>query len=138
MMVIIFNIKQQLKYNKINLAYNEELAIRVRKLFSGKKGIGEKKMFGGLAFMLKDRMFCGIVKDELMVRVAESKYDELLTRPHAREMDFTGRPMRGFLFIKPSGIKTDKQLKTWLDRSQDFVKTAPLRTRKKKVNKKTR
>ncbi|MDP2674691.1 MAG: TfoX/Sxy family protein [Dehalococcoidia bacterium] len=74
------------------MAYDEELAERVRRALAGRKGISEKKMFGGIAFMLGGNMFCGIVKDQLMVRVGPERYDDALSRPHARPMDFTGPP----------------------------------------------
>lgn len=114
------------------MPYNELLASRITNLLKSQKGAIEKKMFGGIAFMLKDKMFCGVVKDDLMVRVLEDKYEDALKKPHARVMDFTGRPMRGFLFIASEGIKSDKQLNTWLDVGIEFaIKSQPKKKKKK-------
>jgi hypothetical protein len=85
------------------MAYDEKLAQRVRQALSGQDGIVEKKMFGGLAFMLHGNMSVGVEKDRLMVRVGPDRYDEALARPHARPMDFTGRPMKGFCVRAPGG-----------------------------------
>src|SRR5438128_1809083 len=107
------------------MAYDEKLAARITGLLKSQKGVVEKKMFGGIAFMLKDKMFCGIIKDDLMVRVLEDKFDELLKKPSAREMDFAGRPMRGFLYVSPAGIKTDKQLNSWIELGIEYVDKSP-------------
>jgi hypothetical protein len=77
------------------LAYDENLAARIRVALRGRAGIEERKMFGGVAFLLDGRMFCGVVKDALMVRVGRERHDEALQHPFVRPMDFTGRPMRG-------------------------------------------
>jgi TfoX/Sxy family transcriptional regulator of competence genes len=117
------------------MAYDEQLAKRISAVLKPQKGIIEKKMFGGIAFMLKDKMFCGIIKNDLMVRVLEDKFDALLKKPNAREMDFAGRPMRGFLYISPDGIKTDKQLKNWIDMGLEYVSKSPPKKKKPKKNK---
>ena len=114
------------------MAYNEKLSERISNLLKSQKGVKEKKMFGGIAYMLKDKMMSGIVKDELMVRCLEVKYESLLKKPHARVMDFTGRIMRGFLFIDAEGIKTGKQLNTWLETGIDFAIKSPPKKRKSK------
>ncbi len=104
------------------MAYDETLAKRIRRLLVREKGVTEKRMFGGLAFMLQSRMLCGIVKDELMVRVGPERYEKVLARPHARPMDFTGRPLKGFVFIEPNGCKSDRELRQWLDEAVGFAK----------------
>jgi TfoX/Sxy family transcriptional regulator of competence genes len=114
------------------MAYNERLEERIIKLLKPQKGIVEKKMFGGVAFMLKDKMFCGIIKDDLMLRVMEDKFEELLKKPHAREMDFARRPMKGFLYINPDGIKTDKQLNHWINFGIEYVLKSPPKKKKTK------
>lgn len=113
------------------MAYNEALAKRIRAALSSRKGIVEKKMFGGVAYMLRGKVFCGIVKDDLMVRVIESRYSEALSKPHCRVMDFTGRPLKGFVFVGPEGFKTAKQLRAWLNVGIEFVHNTPVKKTKK-------
>ena len=115
------------------MPYNQKLAERISKLLKSKRGIVEKKMFGGIAYMLKDKMFCGIVIDDLMLRVLEDKYDIMLKKPHARVMDFTGKLMRGFLYVSPEGFKTDKQLMSWLELGIEYALKSP--PKKKKIKK---
>lgn len=105
------------------MAYDEQLARRVRTLLRDRRGVTEKKMFGGLAFLAGSRMFCGIVKNDLMVRVGPERYDEALRKPHVRPMDFTGKPMKGYVFVGPAACKSAKALAGWLARSADFVAT---------------
>jgi TfoX/Sxy family transcriptional regulator of competence genes len=109
------------------MAYNEQLADRIRESIAWQKGIVEKKMFGGVAFMLKDKMFCGIVKEELMVRVLEEKYEEALSEPHCRPMDFTGRIMKGFVFVGPDGLNSQQKLAIWLEKGIDFALNSPVK-----------
>jgi len=113
------------------MGYNESLCLRIRELLAGEPGLVEKKMFGGIAYMLKDKMMCGIVKDDLMVRCLEDKYEQLLKKPHVRVMDFTGRTMKGFLYVDSAGIKTDKQLMDWLDIGIEFAHKSPPKKKKK-------
>jgi TfoX/Sxy family transcriptional regulator of competence genes len=96
------------------MAYDELLAARIREALAGGTGITERKMFGGLAFLSHGRMCCGIVRCDLMVRVPAEAFEALLRKRHARPMDFTGKPLRGFLFVSPSGCRTDAALRTWL------------------------
>ena len=97
------------------MAYNEDLARRISEALQPHgKEITEKKMFGGVAFMYKGKMCCGVVKDELMLRVVSEKYGDALKQPHTRAMDFTGKPMKDFLYIEPEGFKSDKQLNEWI------------------------
>ena len=103
------------------MVYDEKLADRIRKTLSRRKGITEKKMFGGLSFLLNGKMCCGVLKDILVVRVNPKESDTLLKKPHVRPMDFTGRPMKGFLYVSADGYKTEKQLSVWIERSVDFV-----------------
>ncbi len=106
------------------MAYNELLADRIRNALRTREGVEEKKMFGGLAFMYKGKMACGIVKDDLMVRVVPSKYEVSLQKPHCREMDFTGKPMKGFLYVEPEGFDTDRQLDEWIGLGIEFAESA--------------
>ena len=103
------------------MAFSEKLADRIRKTLGWRKGITEKKMFGGLSFLLNGKMCCGVLKDILVVRVNPKESDTFLKKPHVRPMDFTGRPMKGFLYVSTDGCKTEKQLSAWVERSVDFV-----------------
>jgi TfoX/Sxy family transcriptional regulator of competence genes len=97
------------------MPYSEKLADRIRKSWVGLKGVAEKKMMGGLTFMVNDKMCVGILDDDLMVRLNPEMHAEALARKGCREMDFTGKPMRGFVFVGPEGIKTQKDLDYWLE-----------------------
>ena len=103
------------------MVYNEKLAAMVREILRDKRNITEKKMFGGLAFMLQGKMFCGIIKDDLMIRTETENYEKALSKPHSRPMDFTGRPMKGFVYVGPLGFKTEKTLFGWITFGLDYV-----------------
>ena len=113
------------------MAYDEKLADRIRESLENKRGIVEKKMFGGIAFMLKDKMFVGIVKDELMVRVLLEREEEALDRPHTRPMDFTGKPMRGFVYVGADGLKSKKNLDSWIEMGIEYALKSPPKKKKK-------
>jgi hypothetical protein len=95
------------------MAYDEKLAARVRRLLSDRDDVGERAMFGGLTFMLDGHMCCGVNRDELIVRLNPDDQAAALARPHARPMDFTGRPMRGFVTVSPEGLK-GRALARWV------------------------
>lgn len=107
------------------MAYDEALAQRVREALRRKPGISEKKMFGGIAFLLHGHMFVGISDHSLMARVGPTEYDRALAMKHVREMDFTGKPMRGYVFIDSKGVKDEKALKFWLQKCASFVSALP-------------
>ena len=113
------------------MAYDEKIAERLSKVFSEHKGVQEKKMFGGIAFMLRDHMCVGIVDDLLMVRVGPERYEQANKEAHVRPMDFTGRPMRGYVYVEPAGFKTEKSLREWVQKGVSFVKTLPPKKPKK-------
>lgn len=96
------------------MPYNERVAERIRQAFGNRRGITERKMFGGLAFLSRGRMCCGIVGRDLMVRAPMHVFDELLRRRHVRPMDFTGKALRGFLFVSPPGFRAETALRAWL------------------------
>lgn len=102
------------------MTYDEALAKRVRKLAGD---ADERKMFGGLAFMINGKMVCGVLSNELVVRVEPDKYEEALKRIGVREMDFTGKPLKGFVYVGPAGYKTDKDLKSWVDLGLEFARS---------------
>ena len=105
------------------MAYDDKLADRVRQAVGPRTDVTEKKMFGGVAFLLDGRMFCGIAKDELMVRVGPERFESALSEAHVRPMDFTGRPMKGYVFVEPGGTRTGKAIKKWVDQGAAFVAT---------------
>src|SRR5687767_15106868 len=90
----------------------------------------EKRMFGGLGFMINDKMCVGVVKDELMVRVLDERYDEVLQMPYARQMDFAGRPMKGFVYVSRDGVAGDKELQKWIDLGIEFAKFGQVKSKK--------
>jgi TfoX/Sxy family transcriptional regulator of competence genes len=96
------------------MAYDEGLAERIRSALDGRSGISEKLMFGGVCFLANGKMCCGVVKDELMVRVGPDRHEEALSQVHARPMDFTGRSMKGFVFVAPEGLESDQHLEWWV------------------------
>lgn len=105
------------------MAYNEVLAERVRAELSGREGLSERKMFGGVSFMLGGKMCVGVIGDDLMVRVGPASYEEALAAPHAREMDFTGRSLRGFVYVDPDGCHANEDLATWVSQAVHFVES---------------
>ena len=107
------------------MAYDEGLAERIRTVLADQQGVVEKKMFGGLAFMIRGRMSVGVVKDALMVRVGAAEHGTLVRRPHARPMDFTGRPLKGFLFVDSPGLENDADLERWIARGVDYAASIP-------------
>lgn len=109
------------------MAYSESLADRIRDALGGRRDVDERKMFGGIAFMIGGHMGVGIVGDTLMVRHDPAESAALLARPHVRPMDFTGRPMKGFLYVDPAGLRTSRALASWINRSLAFVATLPPR-----------
>ena len=106
------------------MAYDEGLAERIRDVI-GTRGVVEKKMFGGLCFMVRGHMCCGVTGEELMLRVGPEQFDAALKRKHARKMDFTGRPMKGFVFVGSEGLESDDALEEWIQFGRKFVKTLP-------------
>lgn len=112
------------------MAYDEALARQVRGVLAGKRGVTERKMFGGLAFMLHGNMFVGILERTLMARVGPENYERALASPGARQMDFTGRPMRGYVFVDPGGLMTAADLKRWVGLCADFAATLPVKAKK--------
>lgn len=107
------------------MAYDEKLADRVRSALAGRKRITEKKMFGGLTFLLGGCMCCGVLEDKLVVRVGPDRYAAALARPHVRPMDFTGKPLSGFVYVGLPGVKTGAALAKWLGEATDYAASLP-------------
>ena len=107
------------------MAYDEGLAALVREVLGERAAVEEKRMFGGLCFLVDGNMCCGIVGDTLMVRVGPDGHEDALRRPHARMMDFTGRPLRGMVYVGPEGISEDRDLEDWVDSGFSFAASLP-------------
>lgn len=105
------------------MPHDTKLEARILAILKNTTQIKIKKMFGGIVFMHRGNMLCGIDKNRLMVRVGSEQYDMVLKMKNANEMDITGKPMRGFIFIYPVGMKTQKELKSWIDLGLNFTKT---------------
>ena len=108
------------------MAYDEDLASRVRAVLPPAEAVTERQMFGGLAFMLGGHMFCGVVSDTLMVRLGPHGADRALNLPHVRPMDFTGRPMKGMVFVEPAGLH-GAALREWVAVAAAFARGLPPR-----------
>ena len=100
------------------MAYDEQLAKRIRQVFGTRRDIAERRMFGGLAFLCRGRMCCGIVGRDLMIRVAADDFDVVMRGRHVRPMDFTGKPLRGLVYVSPPGVRRAAALRTWLLRGE--------------------
>lgn len=107
------------------MAYDEGLAERIRDALRGRQGVSERRMFGGIAFMLDGNMALGIVGESLMARVGPLRYADALALPHVRPMDFTGKPMKGYVYVDPPGIEEDAALENWITACSAFVASLP-------------
>jgi TfoX/Sxy family transcriptional regulator of competence genes len=110
------------------MAFDEQLADRIRVLTRDRLDIAERKMFGGLAFLVRGHMCCGIVGSDLMVRVGPDGYEQALASAHVRPMDFTGRPSKGMVYVAPAGIRTASALREWIERGIRFSESLPVKT----------
>lgn len=106
------------------MAYNEKLANRIREEFGNLPFI-EKKMFGGIGFLVYGNMACGVHKNNMIVRVDHDKYENLIKKKHTRVFDITGRPMKGWLMVEPNGCSTAKQVSTWVKEGVELALTLP-------------
>ncbi|HEX8120221.1 MAG TPA: TfoX/Sxy family protein [Solirubrobacteraceae bacterium] len=107
------------------MAYDEALADRVRDVVGVRDGVVEKKMFGGVAWMVHGNMACAIVGDELLVRLSSEDYETALTEPGVRQFDMTGRPMRAFVCVGGAAIASDDGLAKWVDAGADYASSLP-------------
>jgi hypothetical protein len=107
------------------MPYDKELAARVREVLQEHGDIGERKMFGGIAFMVGAHMCCGVLHDDLVLRLGSDRADKALQEEHVRPMDFTGRPMKGYVFVGPAGVRGETALRRRLRSALDFVSTLP-------------
>ncbi len=107
------------------MPYSKALAVRIRQALAGRRGIVEKKMFGGVCFLLQGNMLVGVWQDSLIARIGADRAESALRHEHVREFDVTGRPMKGWVVIDPDGLDMDVQLNEWLEQARDFVTTLP-------------
>jgi TfoX/Sxy family transcriptional regulator of competence genes len=113
------------EWQEVSMAYDEGLAQRIRDSLQETPGLVEKKMFGGIGYMLQGNMACGVNQDTLIVRVGPDLYEEALSRPHTRVFDMTGRPMKGWVVVAPEGIEEDDDLDQWIQQGVDFALSLP-------------
>ena len=107
------------------MAYDEALAERIRDLLAPREALSERKMFGGVAWMLHGNMACGVYGEELLVRLGAEGGEEALAEPHTRRFDMTGRPMRSVICVEPAGIESDEQLAGWVDAGAECALSLP-------------
>ena len=107
------------------MRYDEKLAERVRAVFLSEPGYTEQKMLGGICFMVGRNLAVGVTGSDLMVRPGPDNFESALALPHARPMDFTGRPMKGFVFVGPEGIASGAALAEWVERGASFARSLP-------------
>ena len=107
------------------MAYDEGLAERLRETLAEERGLTERRMFGGVAFMLDGNMAVGVSGDELMVRAGPDRFDDALARSHARVFDLSGRPMKGWVLVAPDGTADDADLADWLELGVSFARSLP-------------
>ena len=107
------------------MAFDESLAARIRDALARKKGVEEKKMFGGICFLLNGNLLVGVWKDALIARLGPDEAQAAILEPHVRAFDITGRPMRNWVLVEPEGVEDDDQLKAWIERATKFVRTLP-------------
>jgi TfoX/Sxy family transcriptional regulator of competence genes len=121
------------------MGYDENLVLRIRRLLEKQPGYSEKKMFGGICFLIRGNMACGLADEDLMARVGPERYERALAAPHARPMDFTGRPLTGYVYVSPAGTKSSASLAKWVGWCTEFAATLPTKKKsaKKAAKKKT-
>jgi hypothetical protein len=107
------------------MAFDEELAARVRTRLGKRGGLTEKKMFGGLAFLLNGNMCCGVSGHELIVRLDPAQTEKALAEPHTRVFDLTGRTMKGWILVSPEGLATDPALSKWVGVALQYAGSLP-------------
>lgn len=107
------------------MAYDQELAQRVGAIIQDRSGFEAKKMFGGVCYLLHGNMACGVINDDLIVRVGPQQYEQALQQPFTREFDITGRPMRGWVMVSTEGHAATAQLLSWVERGAQFALTLP-------------
>lgn len=113
------------RYTQIAMAYDEGLADRIRTALGPRGGFSERKMFGGLCFMVNGNMCCGIVGNDLMLRLTPQAVSAALREPHTRPMDFTGKPMKSMIYVAAAGLDSDESLETWIQSADRIARAMP-------------
>ena len=107
------------------MAYDEGLAERIRAELQGEQGLEERKMFGGIGFLLDGNMACGVIGEDLIVRVGKENYESSLAEDHTSPFDFTGRPMTGWVRVMPEGVQSRQALKDWVIKGLEIARSLP-------------
>jgi TfoX/Sxy family transcriptional regulator of competence genes len=113
------------------MAYDEGLAYRIREVLAEESAVSEKKMFGGLSFLFNGNMAVGVIQQELVVRVSVDDNTEALSKAHTRPMDFSGRPMKGWIYVAAEGLSDDRDLAYWIRAGVDYAKSLPPKSEQK-------
>ncbi len=107
------------------MAYDQELAQRIRATLGDAPGLVEKKMFGGVGFLVNGNMACGVHGERMIVRLPEGEYEEALAQPHVHVFDMTGRPMKGWIMVSSGGYATERALQGWIDLALEYARSLP-------------
>ena len=107
------------------MAFNDKLADRIRKQLAGQKGLTEKKMFGGIGFLLNGNMCCGVIGEDLVLRLDPAQTGEALAHKHTRIFDFSGKPMKGWIYVGPKAVETESDLKGWVEIGLKYAASLP-------------
>lgn len=113
------------------MAFDERLAERIRVAMGARMGMTEKKMFGGIAFLLKGNLCCGVLGDEMIARIPPERMESALAEPHTRIFDMTGRPMKGWILVAPAGLSSKRQLARWIRVAVEFATSLPPKEEKR-------
>lgn len=109
------------------MAYSKSLVERIRHIVSRQRGVTEKKMFGGVCFLLNGNLLVGVWKDSLIARIGKDAYETALQQEYVTEFDVTGRPMKGWVMVETDGIDSDHQLSHWIEQATQFVRMLPIK-----------
>jgi TfoX/Sxy family transcriptional regulator of competence genes len=112
------------------MPFDDILANRIQRILERVEGLSEKKMFGGICFLINGHMALGLVNEDLMIRVERDSHEKLLSQPHVRKMNFTGKPLKGLLYIGAKGTASDKDLKKWISKGVEFAMSLPAKKKK--------
>jgi TfoX/Sxy family transcriptional regulator of competence genes len=107
------------------MAYDKQLAMQVRAALGGQESLTQREMFGGIGFMIAGNMACGVIADDLIIRVGPDDYDQALRQEGVKEFDMTGRPMRGWVLVTGTGMNTDAELSAWVQKGVTFARSLP-------------
>jgi len=107
------------------MAYDEKLAERIRSKLKSRRGIAEKKMFGGVGFLINGNLACGVNKQDLIVRLSDKDFEASLKQAHVRVFDMTGRPMKGWIVVSGQGLANDRTLHSWIEKGVTFARSLP-------------